>query len=103
MNYGKDTSGFSAADQEKLRFDFVSILWANSEQNKLDPNLDYHLRMRSTIANKYILALDRLEKEELKSSEEDGNRDGDIIIRKINAFFNEKKPLHEQIHKSSLK
>ncbi len=32
-----------------------------------------------------------LEKEELKSSEEDGNRDGDIIIRKINAFFNEKK------------
>ena len=31
-----------------------------------------------------------LEKEELKSSEEDGNRDGDIIIRKINAFFNEK-------------
>lgn len=32
-----------------------------------------------------------LEKEDLKSSEEDGNRDGDIIIRKINAFFNEKK------------
>lgn len=66
MNYGKNTSGHSAADQEKLRFDFISTLWANSEQNKLDPNLDYHLRMRSTIANKYILALDRLEKEELK-------------------------------------
>lgn len=32
-----------------------------------------------------------LEKEELKSSQEEGNRDGDIIIRKINAFFNEKK------------
>ncbi|UEA17409.1 SAM-dependent methyltransferase [Pasteurella canis] len=32
-----------------------------------------------------------LEKEDLKSSEEEGNRDGDIIIRKINAFFNEKK------------
>lgn len=31
-----------------------------------------------------------LEKEDLKSSEEEGNRDGDIIIRKINAFFNEK-------------
>ena len=31
-----------------------------------------------------------LEKEDLKSSEEGGNRDGDIIIRKINAFFNEK-------------
>lgn len=31
-----------------------------------------------------------LEKEDLKSSEEDGNRDGDIILRKINAFFNEK-------------
>ena len=31
-----------------------------------------------------------LEKDDLKSSEEDGNRDGDIIIRKINAFFNEK-------------
>ena len=59
MNYGKDTSGFSAADQEKLRFDFVSILGANSEQNKLDPNLDYHLRMRNTNANK-------LEKEELR-------------------------------------
>ena len=66
MNYGKNTSGHSAADQEKLRFDFVSTLWANSEQNNLDSNLDYHLRMRSTIANKYILALDRLEKEELR-------------------------------------
>lgn len=32
-----------------------------------------------------------LEKEDLKSSEEEGSRDGDIIIRKINAFFNEKK------------
>ncbi|WP_049236392.1 HsdM family class I SAM-dependent methyltransferase [Moraxella canis] len=32
-----------------------------------------------------------LEKKELKSSQEEGNRDGDIIIRKINAFFNEKK------------
>lgn len=32
-----------------------------------------------------------LEKEDLKSSIEEGNRDGDIIIRKINAFFNEKK------------
>lgn len=66
MNYGKNTIGFSAADQEKLRFDFISTLWANSEQNNLDTNLDYHLRIRSTIANKYILALDRLEKEELK-------------------------------------
>ena len=66
MNYGKNTSGFSAADQEKLRFDFISTLWANSEQNNLDPDLVYHFRMRSTIANKYILALDRLEKEELR-------------------------------------
>ena len=66
MNYGKNTIGFSAADQEKLRFDFISTLWANSEQNNLDTNLDYHLRIRSTIANKYILALDRLEKEELR-------------------------------------
>lgn len=32
-----------------------------------------------------------LEKEDLKSSEEEGNRDGDIIFRKINAFFNEKR------------
>ncbi|MPX28708.1 class I SAM-dependent DNA methyltransferase [Moraxella catarrhalis] len=32
-----------------------------------------------------------LEKEELKSSQEEGNRDGDILVRKINAFFNEKK------------
>ena len=31
-----------------------------------------------------------LEKEELKSSTEIGNRDGDIIIRKIEAFFEEK-------------
>ena len=31
-----------------------------------------------------------LDKSELKSSIEDGNRDGDIIIRKINAFLNEK-------------
>lgn len=31
-----------------------------------------------------------LEKEDLKSSVEEGNRDGDIIIRKINAFFKEK-------------
>lgn len=32
-----------------------------------------------------------LEKSELKSSTEEGNRDGDIILRKINAFLNEKK------------
>ncbi len=32
-----------------------------------------------------------LEKSELKSSIEDGNRDGDIIVRKINAFLSEKK------------
>ncbi|MBO4934998.1 MAG: SAM-dependent DNA methyltransferase [Clostridia bacterium] len=32
-----------------------------------------------------------LEKSELKSSSEDGNRDGDIILRKIKAFLNEKK------------
>lgn len=32
-----------------------------------------------------------LEKSELKSSTEDGNRDGDIILRKIKAFLNEKK------------
>lgn len=31
-----------------------------------------------------------LEKDELKSSREEGNRDGDIIVRKLNAFFNEK-------------
>ena len=31
------------------------------------------------------------EKSELKSSTEDGNRDGDIILRKIKAFLNEKK------------
>ncbi len=32
-----------------------------------------------------------LEKSELKSSIEEGNRDGDIILRKIRAFLNEKK------------
>ena len=32
-----------------------------------------------------------LDKEDLKSLEEEGNRDGDIILRKINAFLNEKK------------
>ncbi len=32
-----------------------------------------------------------LDKSELKSSIEEGNRDGDIVIRKINAFLNEKK------------
>lgn len=32
-----------------------------------------------------------LDKSELKSSTEDGNRDGDILIRKINAFLSEKK------------
>ncbi len=31
-----------------------------------------------------------LEKQELKSSTEEGNRDGDIILRKIKAFLNEK-------------
>ena len=31
-----------------------------------------------------------LEKSDLKSSSEDGNRDGDIILRKIKAFLNEK-------------
>ncbi len=32
-----------------------------------------------------------LEKSELKSVDEEGNRDGDIIVRKIQAFLNEKK------------
>lgn len=32
-----------------------------------------------------------LEKDELKSSAEDGNRDGDIVVRKIAAFLKEKK------------
>lgn len=32
-----------------------------------------------------------LEKSELKSSTEEGNKDGDIVVRKIKAFFNEKK------------
>ena len=32
-----------------------------------------------------------LEKSELKSSTEEGNTDGDIIVRKIKAFLNEKK------------
>lgn len=32
-----------------------------------------------------------LEKTELKSSKEEGNRDGDIVLRKIKAFLNEKK------------
>lgn len=31
-----------------------------------------------------------LEKSDLKSSTEEGNRDGDIVLRKINAFLNEK-------------
>jgi hypothetical protein len=33
----------------------------------------------------------RLEKDDLKSSTEEGNRDGDIILRKIKAFLKEKK------------
>ena len=38
-----------------------------------------------------------LEKQELKSSTEIGNRDGDIILRKIQAFLNEKKlPLEKR-------
>ena len=32
-----------------------------------------------------------LEKDDLKSSLEEGNRDGDIVLRKINAFLNEKR------------
>ena len=32
-----------------------------------------------------------LEKSELKSSSEEGNTDGDILVRKIKAFLNEKK------------
>lgn len=37
-----------------------------------------------------------LEKQELKSSTEEGNRDGDIILRKIKAFLNEKNLPHEK-------
>lgn len=37
-----------------------------------------------------------LEKAELKSSSEDGSRDGDIILRKIKAFLNEKNLPHEK-------
>lgn len=32
-----------------------------------------------------------LDKDDLKSTEEEGNRDGDIIIRKVNSFLKEKK------------
>ena len=35
--------------------------------------------------------VEALETADLQSSKEDGNRDGDIILRKINAFLNEKK------------
>lgn len=38
--------------------------------------------------NKYKIT--PLEKNDLKSSQEDGNRDGDIVLRKIKAFLNEK-------------
>lgn len=38
--------------------------------------------------NKYKIT--PLEKSDLKSSQEDGNRDGDIVLRKIKAFLNEK-------------
>lgn len=38
----------------------------------------------------YQIKLPALEKSDLKSSSEDGNRDGDIILRKIKAFLNEK-------------
>ena len=37
-----------------------------------------------------------LEKSDLKSSSEDGNRDGDIILRKIKAFLNEKNVPNEK-------
>lgn len=44
-----------------------------------------------------------LEKSELKSSTEEGNTDGDIIVRKIKAFLNEKKLPKEKKEWYSLK
>jgi hypothetical protein len=61
------------------------------EESGLDVNDRVFLVAASIISTIWIPGkVSPLEKEDLKCSSEDGNRDGDIIIRKISAFLNEK-------------
>lgn len=55
MNYGKNTSGFSAADQENARFDLLAGFWANNKGVNSDPNLNHWLEMRKVFAKQYLL------------------------------------------------
>ena len=61
-------------------------------ESALDPNDRIYLVSSSIIATIGISGkVTPLEKSDLKSSTEIGNRDGDIIVRKITAFLGEKK------------
>ncbi len=61
------------------------------EEVGLDVNDRVYLVAASIIATIWIPGkVSPLEKQDLKSSSEVGNRDGDILIRKIQAFLNEK-------------
>ena len=62
------------------------------EEKGLTESARVHLVAASIIATIGIPGkVATLDKSELKSSTEDGNRDGDIILRKIDAFLKEKK------------
>ncbi|WP_104712282.1 N-6 DNA methylase [Helicobacter cetorum] len=63
----------------------------NKEKNFLSEHNRVYLVIASIIANLGIRNLvSPLNKDDLKSSQEVGNRDGDIILRKINAFLKHK-------------
>ena len=43
MNYGKDTIGYSAADQEQVKFDMLVVFWTNYKEPNSEPNLHNYL------------------------------------------------------------
>ena len=73
----------------------ASVVKLNNDINKKEKGLGENDRVYLVAAS--IIAtlgipkkVSPLEKDDLKSSLEEGNRDGDIVLRKINAFLNEK-------------
>ena len=59
MNYGKYTSGYSAIDQEKVRFEMLVVFWTNYKEPNSDPNLHHYLEMRKVFSKQYLALKER--------------------------------------------
>ena len=71
MNYGKDTIGYSAADQEQVKFDMLVVFWTNYKEPNSEPNLHHYLEMRKVFSKQYLALKERamFEEMELKKNE----------------------------------